>query len=273
MKSVKLLLFVMLVSPLFAKSTEIPAEGMIPVRGAELYYRIIGAGEPLVIIHGGPGMDHSYLLPQMEILSKQYKLIFYDQRACGKSSVNVDSSSMNIDRFVEDLEAVRIFFKLEKMNVFGHSFGGLIAMRYAIKYESHLKTMMLVNSTPASSAWRDSSFALMSRRSDPQITSKTSALLKTEAFKMREPDTMAYFFRLLFTQSFYDPSKVSQLTLRFQDNFPESNKMINFLHKDSALIKYDLLPELMKVKIPVLIIGSEADIIPPMATEALHKAL
>ncbi len=84
----------------------------------------------------------------------------------------------------------------------GHSFGGLLAMRYAIKYPDHLKSILLVNSTPASSTWRDSSFAMMSRRSDPATEAKTMALMQTDAFKKRVPDTMAVFFQLLFKNEF-----------------------------------------------------------------------
>lgn len=257
----------------FVKAGDIADQGFVPVKGGQLYYTVSGQGEPLVILHGGPGMDHSYFLPQMEMLSKQYRIIFYDQRACGRSSVDVDSSSLSMDQFVEDLESLRKYFMIEKMNLLGHSFGGLLAMRYAIRYPDHLRSLILVNSTPASSAWRDSSFSLMAKRKNPETDQKTASLLKTAAFRDRDPDTMAYFFRLLFSNSFYDPAKVDELTLHFQQNYPESNRMMNYLHKDSTLMRYNLIPELRKSKVPALIIGSEADIIPPLAVEELHRSL
>ena len=77
----------------------------------------IGEGIPIVIVHGGPGMDHSYLLPQMGKLAKSYKLIFYDQRAMGKSSADFDTSAMTMNSLVEDLEGIRKAFGIEKMNL------------------------------------------------------------------------------------------------------------------------------------------------------------
>lgn len=248
-------------------------QGFVPVKGGNLFYEIIGEGEPLVIVHGGPGLDHTYFLPQMEVLAGKYRLIFYDQRACGKSSIKVDSSLISMDQFVEDLESLRKFFKLEKMSLFGHSFGGLIAMRYAIKYPENLKSLLLVNSTASTSAWRDSSFKLMDQRKDEETMQKSEALMKTQAFKNRDPDTMAYFFRLLFKKSFFNPTKVNELTFSFEPTYPETSKLMNYLFNDSSLTTYDLNPLLSKLNVPVLIIGSEADIISPLAVDELHQTI
>ncbi len=104
------------------------------INGVSLYYETIGDGTPIVVVHGGPGLDHSYLLPQMGELAKGYKLIFYDQRAMGKSSADFDTNLMTMNSFVEDLEGIRKAFGLEKMNLMGHSWGGLVSMFYAIRY-------------------------------------------------------------------------------------------------------------------------------------------
>ncbi len=75
----------------FVNSKDIDEEGFVPVKGASLYYKMTGTGEPIVLLHGGPGLDHSYFLPQMEILSGNHRLIYFDQRASGQSSVDVDT--------------------------------------------------------------------------------------------------------------------------------------------------------------------------------------
>ena len=271
MKFTYFFVFIFIFSMTTVKAEDIAREGFVPVKGGNLYYTVVGEGEPLVIIHGGPGLDHSYFLPQMEILAKKYKLIFYDQRACGKSSVKVDTESVNMNQFVEDLEALRKYFKLEKMNLMGHSFGGLIAMRYAIKYPEKLKSLLLINSSASTSAWRDSSFNMMVKRNDAETSAKSEALMKTEAFKKRDPDTMAYFFRLLFKKSFYFPERVDELTLKFQPSYPETNLMMNQLYNDSSMISYDLNADLKKLKMPVLILSTEADIISPEAVSQLHE--
>ncbi|MEK7251534.1 MAG: alpha/beta fold hydrolase, partial [Bacteroidota bacterium] len=87
-------------------------EGFTQINGTQLFYKIIGKGTPIVILHGGPGLDHSYLLPQMAELAKTHKLIFFDQRASGKSSVDSDTNSMTMKNLVEDVEGIRKAFKL-----------------------------------------------------------------------------------------------------------------------------------------------------------------
>ena len=121
-------------------------EGTKKVNGAELYYKIMGSGEPIVILHGGPGLEHTYFLPQMGELAKNYKLIFYDQRTSGGSISSTDSSSITLGNFVEDLEGIRKAFDLDKMNLLGHSWGGMLAMFYATKYPENLNSLMLISS-------------------------------------------------------------------------------------------------------------------------------
>lgn len=118
-------------------------EGFVIANNSDVYYKTIGEGEPLLIIHGGPVLDHSYFLPHLEPLAKDCQLIFYDQRACGRSSVAIDSASMNLDGFVEDIEYIRRSLNLEKINVLGHSWGGLIAMKYGIAHDDKLDRMIL----------------------------------------------------------------------------------------------------------------------------------
>lgn len=225
----------------------------------------------MVILHGGPGFDHSYFLPQMENLSSHYKLIFYDQRGCGRSSVKVDNATITMNQFVEDLEALRLFFKLDKMNLMGHSFGGLIAMRYAIKYPDHLNTLLLVNSSAASSAWRDSAFVFMEARKSPEVEKELSALKNTQGFIERKADTMSLFYKLAFKKSFYDHRKAEDLNMTLQPTFPETNKLMDNLFKDTSVTNYDLNTELRKLKVQTLIVGTEADVVPPLSVEDLHN--
>jgi len=255
------------------KAANIESEGFVPVAGASLYYKVIGEGKPLLVLHGGPGLDHSYFLPQMEVLAKNYKLIFFDQRGCGRSTDKIDSASISMAQFVDDIEALRKYFELDKVNLLGHSFGALLAMRYAIKYPTQVNSLMLVNPSAASSIWRDSSFSSMKMKKDPETIEKMNLLMKTLAFENREPGAMSDFYRLTFRSSFYDPSKVDELSLNFQKNYVETARLMNQLQSDSTLISYDLHPDLKKLNIHALIIGGEADVIHPMALEELHSSL
>lgn len=100
--------------------------GYVTVWEDKLFYQKFGSGQPLLIIHGGPGLDHTYLLPQMLERAEDYELIFYDQRGCGASlNENFNSNYINIEQFLEDIECLRTEFGYKKMSVLGHSFGGM----------------------------------------------------------------------------------------------------------------------------------------------------
>jgi proline iminopeptidase len=252
-------------------STNISDEGLRAINGTKLYCKVIGSGPTLVVLHGGPGMDHSYFLPQMERLASHYRLIFYDQRASGKSVSDVDTNSMTMATFVEDLEGIRKEFKLGKMNLLGHSWGGLVAMFYAAKYPQNLNSLILSNTTPASAALRNASFAVMARHTTPEDSAAQAALIRTEGFRKRESHSMEKFLRLLFRGSFADRRYADSVTLSLDTSYATKSRLINFFYKDSILASYDLHDRLRAVRCPVLILGGDHDMVPAEAQEAIHS--
>ncbi len=125
-----------------------PREGYAPVEGAALYYRDIGQGPPIIVLHGGPSFDHNYLLPDMGRLANAFRLIYYDQRGRGKSAEDVQPAEVNIQSEMDDLEALRAYFQLESVALLGHSWGGLLAMEYALRYPERVSHLILLNTAP-----------------------------------------------------------------------------------------------------------------------------
>ncbi|WCL50318.1 alpha/beta fold hydrolase [Leptospira sp. GIMC2001] len=121
-----------------------------------IYYKKVGTGIPVVVLHGGPGLDHNYLVqPLSELLGSNHQLIFFDQRGTGFSRgefSDLNAGFINKTKFLEDLEAVRVGLNLgDKINILGHSWGGLYAMLYASNdsYKAHVKSLALVGSSGA----------------------------------------------------------------------------------------------------------------------------
>ena len=127
-----------------------PRESYIPVENAELYCRELGQGQPIVVLHGGPDFDHRYLLPEMDRLSGSFRLIYYDQRGRGQSARNVQPEDVSMRSEVEDLEALRQHLRLESTAVLGHSWGGLLALEYAIRHPDRVSHLILMNTAPVS---------------------------------------------------------------------------------------------------------------------------
>ena len=119
-------------------------EGYAPVSGYKLYYKIFGAenSETVLCLHGGPGMTHDYILSIADLAKDGYKVVFYDQLGCGKSDVPKNLNLFTIERAVEDVEGFRREMKLGKVHLFGSSYGGLLAIAYALQYQQNLKSLI-----------------------------------------------------------------------------------------------------------------------------------
>ncbi|WP_050915824.1 alpha/beta fold hydrolase [Gillisia marina] len=106
-----------------------------------------GAGEPILIINGGPGMSSEGFRPLAEKLGKNNLAIIYDQRGTGESKMeNIDASTMTMDKMLEDIETIREFLKIDNWVILGHSFGGMLASHYAANYPEYTKGLILSSS-------------------------------------------------------------------------------------------------------------------------------
>jgi proline-specific peptidases, Bacillus coagulans-type subfamily len=123
--------------------------GYVDAHGLLIYYVEFGEGAPLVVLHGGPGAEHSYFLPWLMPLARHHRLIFIDERGSGQSERLQDVSKYTIEAMADDVEAVRVALKLGKIDLLGHSCGGVLAQAYALKYQQNLNHLIL-NSTFAS---------------------------------------------------------------------------------------------------------------------------
>ncbi|MBI3669370.1 MAG: proline iminopeptidase-family hydrolase [Acidobacteria bacterium] len=127
---------------------EIPAayaiqEGFVDAHGVLIYYKTVGRGAPLVIVHGGPGASHDYFLPYLLPLARHNRLIFIDERGSGRSQKLENPTGYTVENMVEDVEAVRHALQLGKIALLGHSYGGVLAQAYAFKYQRNLTHLIL----------------------------------------------------------------------------------------------------------------------------------
>ncbi|MCA0987449.1 alpha/beta fold hydrolase [Guptibacillus algicola] len=119
------------------------AEGKwIEVNGRSLYVYIIGEGDPIIFLHGGPGGCHEYFLPNMTPLADYYQLVFYDQSGCG-SSPSKGIESYSIQDEVRNLEGLRKALGLDKIHLFGESWGSILALYYSASYPSAINKLIL----------------------------------------------------------------------------------------------------------------------------------
>jgi proline-specific peptidase len=128
-------------------------EGFVAVPGGRVWYRSVGAdGIPLLCLHGGPGFPHDYL-EELEGLAPGRRVVFYDQLGCGRSDRPDDPSLWTVDRFVEELAVVREALGLERLHLFGSSWGGMLAMQYVLDRTPPLDSLILCSSPASIPRW------------------------------------------------------------------------------------------------------------------------
>ena len=120
--------------------------GAVEVEGGAVRYRILGDGDrTLVLLHGGPGGGSLYLQPLERLAGPDRRVVLYDQLGCGASDQPDDPSLWRADRFVDELEALRAHLGLDEFDLYGHSWGGMLATDYALAHQQHLRSLVLAS--------------------------------------------------------------------------------------------------------------------------------
>lgn len=240
------------------------------INGTEVFVKTIGKGSPIIVIHGGPGLNHTYLLPHLSSLAQKHQLIFYDQRACGQTSGDVDSTQMSLDLFVKDIDEIRKQLNLEKVTILAHSWGGLLGMRYASEYPQYIESLILVNTvSPLVKEYEEETNRIINKRYTKKDSTLRANILRSPEFKSGNLNAYSQIFRLSFKQSFYDTAYVNKMNLILSDDFVEKRKKIFLLAKD--LNSYNFYPSLKSIKCPTLIIYGAYDAVPLALSQKIQK--
>ena len=266
-------LILLLFSSALASSqpTLVVEEGFIETNGTNLYFKTLGTGEPIVVLHGGPGFDHQQFMPHLDELAGQHKLIFYDQRGTGRSEGPVDSNSITIENFIEDLEGIRKAFGIEKMNLLGHSWGGMLAMHYSILHHDKLKSLVLASTAASVQSFSDTGAAITSRR-DPEDTALLESIHASESFKENDPKAIELFWDVYFRVHFQDPDMASQLHTPVTANtIRYSNDVAGYIL--ASVGQFDLHDALESVDVPTMIIHGDLDLMPVSYARKIHRSL
>ncbi len=257
----------------FTEINDINNGRLLDINGVKLFVKEIGQGEPVIILHGGPGLFHDYFLPHMKKLAKNRKLIFFDQRGNGKSWMPVTADTYTLRNLIEDIEGIRKFYKLEKVNLMGHSFGGFLAMHYAVKYPEHIKSLVLMNSAPASSELMMRAIINKQTRYTKEDTAALGELMGSGEFLKANPEIVGKFFRIAEKYSVSDPKFLDAVfAVPFTENTAKNMLMINQLSRQ-IFFKYDIFDLLPRIECPTLIIHGLEDFIPMESSKRIQKSI
>jgi proline iminopeptidase len=233
-------------------------EGKVERSGFDLYYRLAGQGEPLLLLSGGPGYDCDYLEPVARELSSSYRTILVELRGTGRSLPSpVNRETVNLKLYLADLEALRESLKIERWTLLGHSAGANLAMNYAIAFPNHVAALILADSGPVQSAALGAVFDNVFLRLTPE---QGAAAKKTPS-----PQTMLPGY-------FYDRGKAQAMIAAYR---PESfhADIGELLAADEMAPEMDLRPALQRLSLPALVLAGRQDPMDPAIQYEIHLAL
>jgi len=161
----------------------------VEVNGVRLFTRPVGSGPLVVVLHGGPGAHHDYLLPQYDLLANRRELFYYDQRGGGQSPVSRDTP-VGWQEHVADLDALRLHLGTERLTLCGYSWGGLLAVLYLLEHPEQVERLALVSPASLTVTYRREFDAEFARRmAAPEIQRERDAV---RVSGLRERDPAAY---------------------------------------------------------------------------------
>lgn len=138
-------------APVLARAQDAPGVKWVPVVGGKykVWTRKVGSGpNKVLLLHGGPGFDHSYLEAFTPFAEKAgLEIYYYDQLGCGLSDHPTDTSLWTVERYLTEVEEVRQGLGLDHFALYGHSWGGMLCIEYALKYQQHLSRLVISNMT------------------------------------------------------------------------------------------------------------------------------
>lgn len=240
-------------------------EGQAQLRKArvgdiEIAYRRAGRGAPAVVIHGGPGIGHSYMR-SLDAWAGELELIYYDQRGSGHTELG-RPDNVSFAGAMSDLDGLRRHLGIERMTLVGHSFGAILGLVFAAQHPDTVTSLVLLNTSPPFAPELTRLFqANMASRRTPEDDAQREALEASEAFGRLDPQTLERHVLNAYTPLFSDRSWRDRAELAFTP-VTAANIATVTQRMMRNLKTVDPLSLLARVVCPTLIVHSENDAVP-----------
>lgn len=237
------------------------------VRRVSIFERRFGSGPEVVVLHGGPGAHHDYLLPGFDALATGRTLVYYDQRGGGRSPVSRDTPVGWRDQ-VADLEALREIWGSRKLDLCGYSWGAMLALLYAREYPEKVNSLALVSPAPA--AWQErKTFEanLRARGSTPALEREREELRRSELRNSNPEHYQQRLFQLAVAGYFHHPALAREMT-PFRVTGRTQQEVWNSLGEN-----YDLRPSLRQLHLKAIVVHGDDDPIPLATARSTAEAL
>jgi proline iminopeptidase len=268
-----------------ATSVYFTQQGYVDANGVMIYYVTFGRGEPLMIVHGGPGASHDYFLPYLLPLARHNRLIFIDERGSGRSQKLEDPARYMVENMVEDVETVRKALNLGKISLLGHSYGGVLAQAYALKYQQNLSHLILASTFSSTKAMNEI-FVRIKQNMSPELRDRIDKMEAAGLYGHGQP------YRLnRYTDDYMIAAWGEGYFPYLYQNHPDANydpvdsgKMSWDLYRemwgshgeyviDGNLKSVEYTDRLTTIKVPTLIIAGDHDECDRSLSQTMHAKI
>jgi proline iminopeptidase len=249
-------------------------KGYKEILGFRLFYRVFEPAETkgnLVCLHGGPGASHDYLLPLADLANYGWRVVFYDQLGCGRSEVPKNYALFSVERGVEELEQFRKEMNLRKIHLMGSSYGGMLALAYALKYQRNLRSLITTGGLASVPLCVEEMNRLKKKlpkrvqrtlekyeaRGDyhnPAYEKAVMVFYRKHLLRLKEwPKEQWYTMRHLSKPVYYTMNGPNEFTIIGNTKY------------------YDITDQLNKIRVPTLVTGGRYDEVTPRVARSIHK--
>lgn len=246
---------------------------LLSLNGTELWVHRKGEGRgpAIVVVHGGPMLDHGYLLEWLSPLADQHEVVFYDQRLNGRSAGEVPAESVRVATWVEDIEALRRELGFDRIHLLGHSWGAHPALRYALSHPDRLRSLILLDPmAPSSEQWQQEQ-AAQAAAMTPEALEEIQRLRVAPGIASGEAEAIGALLQATFRTQFVDPARAAELDLYVPEDYLARSRQLGAMMGE--LSDFDLRTQLPALEAPTLLLYGDAEPGVEIGGRALHEGL
>ena len=251
-------------------------EGFVDVPGGRVWYARLGSGDatPVLMLHGGPGAGHDYIAPLGEALAADRPVVMYDQLGCGRSDQPDDVSLWTVDRFAAEVDAVRDALGLDRIHLFGQSWGGWLAIDYMARGPSGVERLVLASTSASIREFVEGARVLIEQLPEPHRSVLVEGGRRGEYHTPEYQAAVVAFYRRHLCRLDPWPAALEATSANLDGNavYLTMNGPTEF-DVIGTLRTWDRTADLGRIDVPTLITVGRYDEIVPSCSETLHARI
>ncbi len=262
-----------------SSTSRLASEGYIPFKGYRTWYRSVGdpandaQRPPVLMLHGGPGAPHDYLENLEALADGGRRVIFYDQLGCGRSDQPHQPDMWTVPLYVEELGVVRQALGLDRVHILGQSWGGMLAMEYALTQPTGVASLIIESSPSSIPLW----VAEANRLRDELPPDVQATLLRHEQAGTTDSaeyqETMLVFYERHVCRLQPMPDYVQRAFEHISQEVYNTMNGPSEFHVIGTLKEWDITPRLGEIRLPTLLLSGRYDEATPHIMEVVHNGI